>query len=333
MRSGNEACLRYLFIINVDTSCTVSKRNKYFSSLSRKWKISTFHNPLQLDVGTWRGKSPKYLLMTQSLNDRCMRRCGRFLQDTLLRQSVTLCRRMLTLVSVCTVLFARPLYISAEANLMRSLSLVAPRETCIQKCSSNKSHRKEVVTMATVVQPVFRAQGNAQKSLDFNTLLALSFLTFIALMRLCFLVVKYFQQRRKEQQMQRENEAATERLSTLADDKDAIENFRRRMNEFSVGDDEEEDELESEEEELRNGRRRSIDGRRISGGWRKGGMGTKYPTSSSSSSIVFERPDQSNSPKEEPGSGVSPEQIEMLKRMYGGDINIDDDEKDKKNPK
>ncbi|GJD07620.1 hypothetical protein Gasu2_19710 [Galdieria sulphuraria] len=189
-------------------------------------------------------------------------------------------------------------------------------ETCttaVRKFSRNSDDRKSMLTLATTIQPILRTQGKTEKSLDFNTLLALYFLTFIAL----------------EQQIQRENEAGAESVSTLADDKDAIENFRRRMNEFSVETDEDEDdELESEEEELRNGRRRSIDGRRFSGGWRKGGMGTKQP--SSSSSIVFERP---NDPKERPSSGVSPEQIEMLKRMYGGDINVDDNEKDKKNPK
>ncbi|EME31210.1 uncharacterized protein Gasu_14560 [Galdieria sulphuraria] len=331
-KTSNETCLQYLFIVDVGNNCTVSKANKYFAPPLRDWRVGVFQKPSPF-TATWRQKSSKYILMNHSLNDVCIRLCRRFQQDGLVRQSLSLCRRgVLTLASVCTVLSAKPFCMSAETNLMSPSSLLVPQETCttaVRKFSRNSDDRKSMLTLATTIQPILRTQGKTEKSLDFNTLLALYFLTFIALVRLCFLLVTYFQQRRKEQQIQRENEAGAESVSTLADDKDAIENFRRRMNEFSVETDEDEDdELESEEEELRNGRRRSIDGRRFSGGWRKGGMGTKQP--SSSSSIVFERP---NDPKERPSSGVSPEQIEMLKRMYGGDINVDDNEKDKKNPK
>jgi len=352
-----ETCSRYLFIANVGSKCTVTSRNKYVSWNSRKDRTLEQRplRPVSLDkfakFGTLmafhKGKKGKqklsiYFLAAQNCKDHLNTVYKGSRENGGGQVSKNSCRQILTLASFFAMFLAKPFNSGAEMNAhyMRKSSLIVPREALVREESENAGHpsvgRKRVVTVATTLQPILRTEGNTQKTLDFNTLLALYFLTFVALVRLCYLVVVYFQQRQREKKMQQEREAAAETVSTIPDDADAIENFRRRMNEFSVETDDEEDEeddLESEEEELRNGRRRSIDGRRFSGGWRKGGVGIGR---SSPSSPVFERPNDKDRSKEGPSSGVSPEQIEMLKRMYGGDIHVDDedkDDKDKKDPK
>eukprot|EP00871_Galdieria_phlegrea_P002273 jgi/Galph1/3046/GphlegSOOS_G1721.1 len=216
---------------------------------------------------------------------------------------------------------------AAHCEYKNTLINCSSSPSCEQQQSLRKFRKYKVlaVTVSPSITPRSSNMDSAKKSLDFNTVLALVLLSTVAVFRLCYLLVQYVQQRREEKKMEEERQKHLEQDVQVIDDKDAIENFRRRMSEFSVStdDEEEEDDMDEEEEDLRRYRRRSIDGSQLSGGWRR-----KRPDRGSSSA-VFERPPEKNNPPEEPSSGVSAEQIEMLKRMYGGDIRTDDKKEDK----